>query len=147
MKIIIPGDPIPQQRPRLYRRHGKSGAWDPNGQQKDAIKQHVRQSMQPYMPFKPLEMARVSFIWHFKLPGYIPKRDMPSYASGMRRHTSKPDVDNLAKLYMDCMTGIVYPDDNCVSLGFAIKLYHPEPKTMIFINQTSEMLEPAASPC
>lgn len=139
MKIIIPGDPIPQQRPRLYRRYGKSGAWDPNGKQKDQIKRYVQQWMAARYPsYMPLTSCRLSFVWHMPIPKSVTKRDIPKYQSGLHRHTSKPDVDNLAKLYMDCLTGIIYADDNCASLGFAVKLYHLEPKTIILINQTSE---------
>lgn len=142
MKLVIPGEPIPQQRPRLYKRRGVSGCYDPNGKQKDIIKLQIADQLKRYMPFKLLEMPRISFIWHMPIPKAVSKKMRPQFNSGLLKHISKPDVDNLSKLYMDCMTGLVYADDNCASLGFAIKLYHWDPKTIIFINETDPFLSP-----
>ena len=57
---------------------------------------------------------------------------------GLFKHLKKPDVDNLVKLYLDVLSGIVFEDDNCVSLGFAIKIYSPDPKTIMYIEETTE---------
>lgn len=142
MKIVISGNPIPQQRVRLFKRHGKSGAYDPDSKKKNLIKIQIKQYLKRYMPFKPLEHPRVSFIFHMPIPASTPKRSRPVFDSGMLKHELRPDVDNLVKLYLDCMNGIVWPDDKTVSLGFAVKLYHPEPKTIIVINETSAFLSP-----
>lgn len=59
---------------------------------------------------------------------------------GTLKHVKKPDVDNLIKLYLDVLTGNAIEDDNCVSLGSAIKVYSPSPKTTIFIQETYSQL-------
>ena len=92
------------------------------------------------MPFKPFLRPRVSFIFHMPIPAYVSRKNRPIYESGAFKHEVKPDVDNLAKLYMDCLTGIVYDDDKSVQLGYVVKLYHHDPKTIILIQETKPFL-------
>lgn len=56
------------------------------------------------------------------------------------KHVKKPDIDNLVKLYLDCLTGIAIHDDNAVSLGSCIKVYSPNPKVEIYIEETGRLL-------
>lgn len=74
------------------------------------------------------------------IPKSLSKRDREEANSGSLKHVKKPDVDNLVKLYLDVLSGIVFDDDNRVSLGQAIKVYSPSPKTIIYIEETQRMI-------
>lgn len=60
--------------------------------------------------------------------------------TGLLKHLKKPDIDNLIKLYLDVLVGTVLEDDNCVSLGQAIKIYSPIPRTVIFVEEMEETI-------
>ena len=76
------------------------------------------------------------------IPASIRKKDQDLYRSGELKHDKKPDVDNLIKLYLDCLDGILIHGDQKISLGPCLKVYHPEPKTVIWIHETTQILNP-----
>lgn len=140
MKIVLKGDPLAQGR----MRRGKWGnLYDPMDKQKKAIRQEMAGYVkQFYINFEKLKHPRLSFVFHMPIPKSIPKKLLPLYQSGLLKHEKKPDADNLIKLYQDCLDGIAFDNDEKVVLGAAIKLYHTEPKTIIILNDTNEMLSP-----
>lgn len=74
------------------------------------------------------------------IPKSMDRKSRQQAETGLLKHLKKPDVDNLIKLYLDVVSGIVFPDDNCVSIGSAIKVYSITPKTVIYIEETSPIL-------
>ncbi len=138
MKIIIPGEPIPQGRMR-HRSTGKFVlTYDPCAKQKAKIRTSLSQVLNPPI----FEFPRISFLFLMPIPKSIPKKDLPKYSSGRLKHIKKPDVDNLIKLYLDCLDGIIIFGDQKVSLGPCLKIYSPEPKTFISITETTQCLAP-----
>jgi len=47
--------------------------------------------------------------------------------------TTKPDIDNMAKYYLDVMNDLVYDDDRFVTELWCEKLYSVKPKVEIYI--------------
>ena len=139
MKLILPGDPIAQIRMKYSGRNGIGRIYDPRQKAKAELKEIIAIKHIRYPLFR---HPRVSFIFHMPIPKSIPKRMLPLYLSGLLKHEKKPDTDNFIKLYLDCMDGICFDGDQKVSLGDSVKLYHPYPKTIIIINETSELLSP-----
>jgi Holliday junction resolvase RusA-like endonuclease len=138
VKIIIPGIPVPQARMKHSNRRGFVTTYDPKAKEKIQIRQYLSS----YNNYPICNYPRVSFLFHMPIPSSIPKRLRPLYESATLKHDKKPDVDNLIKLYLDCLDGIVIQGDQKVSLGPCIKLYHPEPKTIVWINDTKQTLNP-----
>ncbi len=138
MKIIIPGDPVCQLRARHCTIKGFAMTYDPRAKEKKTIRFLLRDYTQGYQ----FQHPRMTFLFHFPIPKSIPKKQLPLYNSGTLKHEKKPDVDNLIKLYMDCLDGIIFSGDQIVTLGPALKLYHPQPKTIIWITETSQVLQP-----
>ena len=136
MKIVIPGKPIAQGRPRLSKRGRFVSVYDPNSKEK----KHIREQLESYKKPISFEYPRISFIFHLPIPKSIPKRELEVYNSGKLKHVKKPDIDNLIKLYLDCLDGIIIHADQKVSLGPCVKVYHPEPKVLIWIHETTKML-------
>lgn len=133
MKIIIPGPPIPQGRPRL----SKWGICDPNWKEKKEIRAYLNEYYGD-TPF--LQHPRLSFVFQMPIPKSMSKADYLDAMTGLKKHEKKPDNDNIMKLYMDCLDGIIYSADQKVQIGFCVKLYHPFPKTIIIANETEPIL-------
>lgn len=138
MKIIIPGIPVPQARMKHSNRRGFVTTYDPKAKEKTLI----RYLLQSSRTVNQIDFPRISFLFHMSIPASIPKKQRLLYESGTLKHDKKPDVDNLIKLYLDCLDGIVLQGDQKVSLGPCLKVYHPEPKTIIWIHETSHKLQP-----
>lgn len=139
MKLILPGDPIAQIRMRYSGRNGIGRMYDPRAKEKTLIKSVIKDQ---WIGESVLHNPRVSFVFHMPIPKSIPKKLIAIYQSGMLKHEKKPDVDNLVKLYLDCMDTMVFDGDQSVCLGPCVKLYHPYPKTLIIINETEAILSP-----
>ena len=146
MKIIIPGIPIPQARMRHSTFGGFTKTYDPNAKDKQRVRliieKQMRENLFPGEDCYNFEYPRVTFVFHMPLPMHLTKKNTEAYTSGFLKHVTKPDVDNLIKLYLDCLDGIVLHQDQKVSLGPSVKLYHPEPKTIVWINETRKMIQP-----
>ena len=150
MKITIPGTPVAQGRMRSRILKGFVITYDPNAKEKQAIREILRskklQQNDGFQKIREDEITynypRISFIFYMPIPKSIRKKDIELYNSGKLKHDKKPDVDNLIKLYLDCLDGIIIHGDQKVSLGSCIKLYDKEPRTVISINETRQVLEP-----
>lgn len=138
MKIIIPGIPVPQARMKHSNARGFVTTYDPKAKEKKLIR-HILDDHKSSLAFN---YPRISFLFHMPIPKSIRKKDIDLYHSGKLKHDKKPDVDNLIKLYLDCLDGIVIQGDQKVSLGPCIKVYHPKPKTVMWINETTHKLNP-----
>ena len=142
MKIILAGEPLSQIRMKFSSRGGFVKVYDPRAKDKKRIKEEIDSYVKRlYKDFKFFEHPRVSFIFHMPIPKGIPKRMASLYSSGTLKHEKKPDVDNLIKLTLDCMSGILFEDDKLVSFGPCVKLYHPEPKTIIYMTELADIVQ------
>lgn len=143
--IEIEGNPVPQARMRIFRRGKMNICYDPNGKEKTRIKEHFKN----YLPegFSLFKNPSIGFVFYMTIPKSMPKHEKSLAQEGLLKHIKKPDIDNLMKLYFDCLSKIVIQDDSTASIAYAIKLYHPEPKTVIQISETkayiSEQIEHA----
>lgn len=136
MRIVIPGAPVPQGRMR-YASRGKFGhLYDPMSKKKKEIREYL--ATIPWID--QCKMSRVSFIFHMPIPRGLSKHNYAWFSTGYLLHEKKPDVDNLVKLYLDCLDGFAYNGDSGVSLGPCIKLYHPVPKTIIRLEPRGTLL-------
>lgn len=139
MKIVIPGVPVSQARMR-YSGNGKFvRVYDPRANVKKQIKEEIWKQVGKS---KRLKNPVATFIFHMPIPKGLRKSERLEAESGLKKHIKKPDVDNLVKLYLDCMTEIAFDGDEEIFLGPAVKLYHVEPKTIIMLHETGDSLSP-----
>jgi Holliday junction resolvase RusA-like endonuclease len=123
MKIIIEGKPIAKKRPRFVRRGKFVTTYSAQKEEEATVKAIIAAQVN-----KMLEGAiEVDII--FWMP--IPKATTKKMRATMYYHTKKPDIDNLAKFYMDCMNGIVWNDDAQVVCLTATKYYSEYPNVAI----------------
>ena len=122
-RIVISGDPVQQKRARACIRGKHAGVY--STQQNEAAVFKVKALEQ--FSRKPLEGAlEVMMFFYMRRPkshlgtgknaGML-KRSAPKF------HTSKPDVDNLAKFCLDACNGIIWRDDALVVALMAFKRY------------------------
>ena len=136
--MIIPGEPIGQLRMRFVVIKGRAMVYDPNGKDKKVIKGLIAKEFGDNPMFI---HPRISFVFHMPIPASTPKKLMTLYQSGRVKHEKKSDVDNIVKLYLDCLDGIAFEGDQRAMLGPTVKLYHPEPKTIIEIQERTGTLQ------
>lgn len=139
MKLVLEGVPISQIRAKYSGRNGIGRIYDPREKVKRQLKKIIANMFGSHDMFL---HPHVSFVFHMPIPKSIPKKLLPLYRSGTLKHEVKPDADNLIKLYLDCMDGILFDGDQKVCQGPAPKLYHPHPKTLVIINEASSILSP-----
>lgn len=101
--------PIPQQRPRFTTVSKFTLSYDPQKKQKIAVRDLIRSQLP--MGFDLIHSAVVvQIVFTFGYPKSWTKKQL-AQVQAMPWHTSKPDLDNLEKFYLDCLTGCVFADD------------------------------------
>ena len=109
IELVIKGEPIAMQRPRLGRVH----AYNPQAELKKQTQWEIK-SQWPYsVLLKPLS------IWFF----FYLTRD-------------NKDIDNLVKFALDALQGVVFKNDLQVKILTAIKIKSPRGGTKIKVKET-----------
>ena len=125
MTFTIPGKPIAKARPRFFNRGKFMQSYNPQETEEGRFMQHLLHQMEnTTMIDTPLSLTMV---FTFERPkGHMGtgRNEGLVKDSAPNRHAIKPDLDNLVKFAMDCMTGTVYEDDKQVDWVCARKLYH-----------------------
>lgn len=107
MYISIPGEPHAQGRPRATVIGGHARLYDPrNSRQWKAVAQHhMRIALGNQPPLAgPVEVCIVARFT-------CPKSDWRKSPRPQRRHTKRPDADNVAKAVLDAALGVLWGDD------------------------------------
>ncbi|NGX57214.1 MAG: hypothetical protein K940chlam3_00098 [Chlamydiae bacterium] len=126
----IPGVP----KPYAAAKKGRTGWYDPRAE----VKENARWYLKAQYSDEPIRRAvKVGFTFEMPIPKSWPKWKKKEARSGELLHETKPDIDNLIKLYMDCLKKIVIRDDNQVwKLSPApVKKYSDNPKTIIWVQE------------
>ncbi len=100
LQVVIPGQPVPQARPKVVRAHGRSYAYDPerSARWKEPARLLMAAKMQGRPHTGPVAVTIIAVFEHPKTKA--PKWTWPT-----------GDVDNVAKASMDAANGIAYEDD------------------------------------
>lgn len=128
MKIIIPGDPIPQKRHRHVRRGLHIQTYDPSSKDKESIVSQISE-LKLSMPKKGAYLMHCTFEMPIAESTPLFKKNLMLW--GLIPHITKPDNSNCLKLYEDAFNEILYPDDSHIIFSSQKKLYSLEPKTII----------------
>jgi Holliday junction resolvase RusA-like endonuclease len=134
MKFVIAGNPIAQKRAR----HCKIGefirVYDPSSNDQNRIKSELLLQLDSQLicstPIFTQETAiRVYLTFYMPIPKSVSKSKR--IALWMKPHISKPDIDNLAVIILNAMSGLIYHDDRQISQLVLKKVYHDDPRTTI----------------
>jgi len=124
VKIVqgfIPGEPIAQPRHRV-------GVIGGHARMFEATKKHPIHAWKAQVRHELVALGitpydgpmRASLMFWFARPGRLVWKKRPMM---VEPHTSKPDVDNLAKAFMDAASGIVWNDDSQLYVADVAKHY------------------------
>ena len=121
--ITIEGKPIAQARHRVVRRGNFVASYDPQAKLKA---QALLQAGYQQLLHPPILCELTAY-----MP--IPKSYSKKKKEELRGqpHSKRPDVDNIAKFYLDTFGGVCYEDDGHVSTLVAKKVYSDKPRVEI----------------
>lgn len=125
IRFAIPGDAQAQIRPRASTIGGRVRMYD--HKKSRTYKSYVQDVAKEFMPDEvltgPLEMRVTVYRKALKSFSKVKRQQA---LDGVLLPVSKPDVDNLAKTFMDALNGMAYKDDSQVVTLIASKLYAEE---------------------
>ena len=124
VRLVIPGDPIPQHRARACSRGKHAAVYSDQAQQYADFKVKTLERY-PGQPLDgPLEVILFFQIGRPKAHYGTGRNAGTLKASAPKFHTKTPDVDNLAKFTLDaCNGGVIWKDDALVASLSAFKRY------------------------
>ena len=124
MRLVIPGEPVAQGRPRATR---QGRVYDPETSRN--YKAYVR-----LLASQKKGVARLSgplsvkITAVFSIPKSKPKKFKAAALELKELPTKRPDVDNLAKIVCDSVNGILW-DDDCQIVELSVrKIYGEAPR-------------------
>ena len=111
IKLIIPGEPVAQGRPRFTK---QGHAYDPpkSAHYKQYIIAVAKAAMRGKQPLS--GTLGLSVRIYRSIPASWPKHKKAAALSGEIRPTSKPDTSNYIKGIEDALNGICWEDDSAI---------------------------------
>ncbi len=140
MKIEILGNPIPQQRTRSRILPGMKFAihYDSQSNEKQNAQWIIKKQLE-LNNLTCIESLEVNMTFHMPYPKKLNTSEINGIEWGFDDHVAKPDLDNLAKFYLDCMNGLVYKDDCQVKNLVLKKRYSKNPRTVIEVKEMKKI--------
>lgn len=108
--ITVPGEPIARPRQRVGMVQGHARTFTDGKHPVHAYKAAIRLAYQAACDAAPTDQpvtVLIEAVFSRPKSKCWKSKPMPSYP-----HTSKPDVDNIAKAILDALNGIAYRDDS-----------------------------------
>lgn len=132
--FVVPGNPVPQPRPRVSTRGGFARAYVPSSHPVHAYRRAVADAARLRGVSVSDGAVAVSLRFTFERPkSHRTKAGLKTTAPALPRE----DVDNLAKACLDSLTCVAWHDDKQVADLRAQKQYGDEGKTEVTIHELS----------
>ena len=135
----VPGEPFAKQRPRAARKGRYVTIYTPI--ETRLYEQKVREAYNEiYGNTEPLKGDISVYIEGvFSIPSSVSKKKREKMLEENAPHIKKPDCDNMAKICLDALNGIAYPDDAQINLLHITKRYGKTPRINITIIENQEI--------
>ena len=120
---LVEGNPVGKGRPKFARRGNFVSTYTPTKTRdyEDLIKQAAFKAMGNTAPLEtPMSVAIYITV---PIPASYSKKRTEACLKGLERPIKKPDIDNIAKCFLDAMNEIVYWDDTQVLTLHVTKVY------------------------
>ena len=130
LTFTVPGEPVPQPRPRVSTRGGFARAYVPAKHPVHAYRDALAAAARVAgagVHVEPVSVV-IDFVWE------RPKSHMRK--SGVRPDAPvlpRPDLDNTTKAVLDSLNGVAWEDDSQVQRLVVEKSYGPEARTTVRI--------------
>lgn len=129
ISFIIFGNPISKKRAR----YGRYGVYT----EKSTVEyeKHIRHIARESMLGLEVVQNSVSIILevYFNIPDSWSNTKKEAAKSGLIKHVTKPDIDNIGKTVLDALNKIVYKDDNQVNSLYIYKQYSDTPRIEVSV--------------
>lgn len=125
MRFIVPGEPRGKGRPR-FTKSGSVYTDNKTKQYEFLVQLLAKQGMQGALPYE--GTCAVTIDAYFPIPKRTSYKKALAMGKGEIDPPVKPDADNIAKIILDGMNGIVFADDKQVTELFVFKKYGEVPR-------------------
>ena len=129
------GEPVGKGRPRFARRGNFVSTYSP--QKTKTYEDEIRMMAKAAMgSSEPLETSvTVAIYIRVGIPASFSKQKRKYAIEGILKPTKKPDIDNIAKCFLDGMNDIVYLDDKQVVNLHITKVYAETPAVEVMVKE------------
>jgi Holliday junction resolvase RusA-like endonuclease len=129
------GEPVGKGRPRFAKRGNFVSTYTP--QKTKTYEDEIRMMAKAAMgSSEPLETpVTVAIYIRVGIPTSFSKQKRKDALENHIRPTKKPDIDNIAKCFLDAMNGIVYLDDKQVVSLHITKEYAETPAVDVMVKE------------
>lgn len=134
--LDILGKPVPWKRVGINTKTG--GVYDQQSKEREQYRWQLRSQFVDEPITGPIE---IKLLFRMPIPKTIKGRMRKDMLANYVYHTKRPDVDNLEKLILDAMSGIVYADDCQIVMLNACKRYSDKPGITIGICPVSNNIK------
>ena len=145
IRIVIPGQPRQQARPRsrIMQPKGKKPfiiVYDDEADKKN--KSYIASCAVQVKPKEPLDgNLAVEIIFYRELLKSFSKKKIEQALAGQIRPNTKPDIDNYVKAVFDGINGIIWKDDARVVDLKTSKYYSDRPRTEVIVRTLDSQQE------
>jgi Holliday junction resolvase RusA-like endonuclease len=132
---IVYGEPVGKGRPRFARRGNFVSTYSPQKTKtyEDEIRMMAKAAMGSSEPLE--NHVTVAIYIRIGIPASFSKQKRKDAIEGILKPTKKPDIDNIAKCFLDGMNDIVYLDDKQVVNLHITKVYAETPAVEIMVKE------------
>ena len=130
ISFTVPGEPVPQPRPRVSTHGGFARAYVPAKHPVHAYRDAVATAARAAgagVHGEPVSVV-IDFVWE-RPKSHMRKSGMKPDAPALPR----PDLDNTTKAVLDSLNGVAWEDDSQVQRLVVEKSYGPEARTTVRI--------------
>jgi Holliday junction resolvase RusA-like endonuclease len=129
------GEPVGKGRPRFARRGNFVSTYSP--QKTKTYEDEIRLMAKAAMGASEALETPVTVAIYIRvgIPKSFSKQKHKDALANIERPTKKPDIDNIAKCFLDAMNGIVYLDDKQVVSLHITKEYAETPAVDIMVKE------------
>ena len=133
IRVVIDGPPVAKGRPRMTRT-GHTYTPDKTRAYEDHGRVMAQLAMAGRDPFD--GPVNIKVVATMPIPESWSKKKKNDALTGVLRHTTSPDLDNLVKAATDSLNGIVFRDDRQIDSISAMKTYGTKPCTVIEVSMS-----------
>ena len=132
---VVYGEPVGKGRPRFARRGNFVSTYSP--QKTKTYEDEIRMMAKAAMGSSEALETPVTVAIYIRvgIPASFSKQKRKDASEGILKPTKKPDIDNIAKCFLDGMNDIVYLDDKQVVNLHVTKVYAETPAVEVMVKE------------
>lgn len=138
-KAVIYGPPLTDQRPR---HRGFVRTYDPRGTAKLEIRKDIQKQLDAGEIHRVSGPISVTVLLWEPIPSSITREERCLMSHGVITRMSNKDVDNYAKLILDCCNGLLWDDDHNIVQLVVMKTYGDNPREEIIVERAQIPITP-----